>query len=174
MGDFYIYKETRAFILQTVVLSLCLLFGLIIFIPCMRIRYPAAKDLQYETCTYLSYEYKSVGKSSYQYHIRVKEYDEPLVIDNIVQRETNKELLASLRSGESVQISLADQKYFCLYEISARGGDILAYEDFLFRHRNNDRIGIVFGAIVSVVSFSLLVAGIIHYIKTGDALKGFS
>ena len=174
MDDFYVYRETRPFILQTVTLSLCFLFGLFIFIPLSGIRYPEAAELQYEACTYLSYEYKSVGKSSYQYHIRVKEYDEPLVIDNIVQRAADGDLLASLRPGEPLQISLEDRKDFRLYEISARGADILSYEDFLSRHRNNERVGIVFSALTAVISFSFLVTGIVYYIKTGNALRGFS
>jgi hypothetical protein len=170
----YVYKETKPFILQTVILSLCFLFWFAIFIPLTGIRYPEAADLQYETCTYLSYEYKPIGRSSYQYRIWVKEYDAPLIIDNIVQRAADEDLLASLQSGETLRISLEDQEDFRLYEISARGADILPYEDYLSRHRNNELFGIVFSAIVSVISFSFLVTGIVYYIKTGNALRGFS
>ena len=96
------------------------------------------------------------------------------MIDNIVQRATDGNLPASLRPGESLQISLKDRKDFRLYEISARGADILSYEDFLSRHRNNERVGIVFSALTAVISFSFLVTGIVYYIKTGNALRGFS
>jgi hypothetical protein len=170
----YVYKETKPFILQTVILSLCFLFWFAIFIPLTGIRYPEAADLQYETCTYLSYEYKPIGRSSYQYRIWVKEYDAPLIIDNIVQRATDRSLLESLQSGDPLQISLEDHDGFYLYEVSAHGDDILSYEDYLASHRNNERIGIIFFALVSVISFSFLVTGIIYYIKTGNALKGFS
>ena len=167
-------KDTKSFILQTVTLSLCLLFGLAICIPLLGIRYPEAEDLNHEACTYLYYERKSVGRGDYQYHIWVKEYDEPLIIDNIVQRATDRSLLESLQSGDPLQISLEDHDGFYLYEVSAHGDDILSYENYLARHRNNERVGIIFFALVSVISFSFLVSGIIYYIKTGNALKGFS
>ena len=171
---FHYPNQTKAFIIQSLISSCGLLLFLPFLIHLLTIRYPETEKLNYEICTYLSYEYKYVGRGSYQYRIFVEEYDEPLIIDNIVQRKTNETLLKSLKSGEELKISIDNTESLHLYEISARGDEILSYENYLLLHSKNDRVGIIFTSLSSAIFFTLLVTGIIYYKKTGNALRGFS
>ncbi len=167
-------KQTKPFIIQVVILmSVVLLFLALLLNMIFTNRYPQITDLQYENCTFISYEYKSVGRATYQYYIYVEEYQEPFKIDNIVQSKVNDSLLQSIRCGDTVTISIEDMDNLCLYEMSIDEKLVLSYDDYLLMHENNMRVGIQFSAIVVAISFVFLVVAIIYYKKTGNCLPGF-
>ena len=168
------HKDTKPFIIQCAIFLFVFVFCLILLLGFLLMpRYPQANMLAYEECTFIFYERKSVGRSNYQYHIFVEEYEAPIVIDNIARKGTNELILKSLKRGELLHVSIEDKENLDLYEISAHGEYILSYEDYLIKHRNNDRVGIIFGVVGAITSVTFLIIGVVYYKKTGNCLKGF-
>lgn len=128
--------------------------------------YPKKESLVYERCTFVKYEKKS-GRSS-RYYIYVREYEEPLEIDNIVFHDVNKGDLDSIRVGGKIKI--AKDKHLTLYSLEYHGESILSYDDYLQRHNKNHIIGIFVTLIFNGVTLTLFVVTIIYYKKTGKNL----
>ena len=164
-------KQRGAFIGFVVITLAFLSFSLFCLVNLTLIdKYPSKGELKYEECTYVNYEYVSVGKGNHNYYIYVEEYDEPLKIDNIVINKTNNEILFSLNPGDIIIVSIEDYSGFDLYSISYNGKYILSYEDFLFEHNSNNTVGIITTSIMALVSLAFLIGGIIYYKKTGECL----
>lgn len=132
--------------------------------------YPDKNSLAYEECTfikceYIEYFYSKHGKRKY-YNVYVEEYDKPLQTDDLVYKRINKNALAELKGGDSVKVSLSEEKdFFEIYSMSCDGVSILSYEDYLAEHERNNRVGAVVLPALLFMSIFGFVAGVKKTLK---------
>lgn len=150
-------------------------FGLIVLLGCMfcffstKEHYPAESGLVYENCTFagytIDYDIEKKGRKNPQnkyYLISVEEYEDPLIIDMLVFRKVNREILDSIPAGDTVIVAINrtndKQK---LYMMSYHGEDVLNYAVFVKRNYMNYTViaimmsvcavGLLFGIVFSVL-----------------------
>lgn len=158
------------------VICICILFVILIifFVGCTIgvatiEKYPHKEELTYEECTYISYKFMN-GKHK-RYCIYVSEYEEPLVIDTVVYSKVNKEVLAALKSGDTIKVSIVKNKSnMNLYSMSCEGKEVLSYENYLKQHEQNNKLGLVLLPIISCLSLTGAIVAIVYYKKTGHCI----
>ncbi len=132
--------------------------------------YPAADALVYEECTFVKYERK-IPSRSVVYQIYVKEYFEPLEIDNIVSSSVSEDWLSNLENGDKIKVSIRKtENGNDLYYMSSGQTSILTYEDYLAEHSGNTNVGYIILPIFSLVSMAFFTAETVYYKKYGFCL----
>ena len=164
-------KQRVAFIAQSILLLCAIGFLLYCLVGVVSIgKYPSANSLVYEECTFVRCEQKNTTKSS-RYYIYVEEYEKPMVIDNIVISQINREELLSLEVGDKITVSKYDgKKEYTLYSLSHGETGILLYEDYLLRHNKNNATGMVISSAFFSVVVSIFIWSVYYYKKTGKCL----
>ena len=164
-------KQRVAFIAQSILLLCAIGFFLYFLVGVVTIgKYPSADSLVYEECTFVRCEQKNTAKSS-RYYIYVEEYEKPMVIDNIVISQINREELLSLEVGDKITVSKYDgKKEYTLYSLSHGETGILLYEDYLLRHNKNNATGMVISSAFFSVVVSIFIWSVYYYKKTGKCL----
>ena len=164
-------KQRVAFIAQSILLLCAIGFFLYFLVGVVTIgKYPSADSLVYEECTFVRCEQKNTAKSS-RYYIYAEEFEKPMVIDNIVISQINREALLALELGDKITVSKYDgKKEYTLYSLSHGETDILSYQDYLSRHNSNNTTGIVVCSILLCMTVGLFIGAVIHYRKTGKCL----
>ena len=133
-------------------------------------KYPPADSLTYDECTLVEYELITTSKRAY-YYIYVEEHQKPLEIDSIVIDRIDRDALLALNPGDTMVVSTYEgKKALTLYSLSHGNKTILAYEDYLAEHNENNTVGIVFTSIASFVSLGLFIGNMIYYRKKGNIL----
>lgn len=164
------YRQKRlikaVFSFENFIFLFCSVFFLSVYIGFALVEdYPDVNSLVYEDCTFIKYEYIEYrySKSSKMryYNIYVEEYDKPLQVDNIVYKRINKDLLLQLNEGDTIKVSLLEEKEkFYLYSLSCGGVYILSYEDYLSEHESNDSIGSIVLPALLCMSFVGFIVGV--------------
>ena len=132
------------FIVSSIAIVIVTILLLFLWMGILMERYSAQEELTYEDCTFIKYERKASAKSV-RYLIYVEEYEVPLEIDGIVIRLVNKNVLSLLEAGDKVTVSLYESKNkWGVYAMSHEGTSVLSYDDYVRRHKDNDRTGLVF------------------------------
>ena len=133
--------------------------------------YPAADALVYEECTFVKYERNKTYQSSAVYYVYVKEYFDPLEIDNIVSSSASEAGLLSLENGDKIKVSIRKtENGNDLYYMSSGQTSVLTYENYLAEHRGNMTVGYIILPILSLGSLALLIAETVYYKKYGFCL----
>lgn len=146
-------------------LFLCAFFALLFAEP-----YPAADALVYEECTFVKYEQRK-SRAGKTYYVSVKEYFDPLKIDNIVSSSASEERLKSLENGDKIKVSIRKtENGNDLYYMSSGQTSILTYEDYLAEHSGNTNVGYIILPIFSLVSMAFFTAETVYYKKYGFCL----
>ena len=129
----------------------------------------ATTQLIQESCTFIKYEYEVIerrkGDDIERYYIYVKEYTEPLEIDNIVSDQVNKIVLRDLQEGDMITLSI-DQKRNVL-SAEHNGQYIVSYEDYVAKHSRNNIVGIIVSALFFCFCVIFLIVCVVRYKKTG-------
>lgn len=168
-------NNKKNYIIQNILLSfLVILFtGFLIGVLTIK-EYPNKDELKYKNYTFVNYEYvKRTGRygSREKYYIYVKEYEKPLEIDNIVVKKTNLDVLKTIQPDDIIVVSIREyDDNLDIYSFEYNGDYVLTYEDYLSRHNSNNKTGIIVTSILSGVTLSLLIFGIIYYKKTGKLI----
>lgn len=157
------HRKSESVLLIIIGLPCTLLFA-ILFIGLLSNDYPDKSELQFETCTYVDYEYDEhrygKGRTSRTYNVYVEEYDTPLIIDNIVFPAVPEERFSTLKKGDKATLSIesSDDKLY-LYALSDDGYDILSYDEYLEKHNSNNKTGIYLLPIMIIMSLGLMLKG---------------
>lgn len=142
-------------------------FGIYSLVELSSIEYPSSEELEYYDLTFKEYEYKTnLRGRNHRYFISVSEFEEELIIDNIVISKVDKELLDVVEENDTVKVSYQvkkDKKY--IYEIIYDNEYILSYQDYVSKHTSNNRIGMIGMSIISVLSFGTVIYEIIYFIR---------
>ena len=168
-------KDTLGFIILLIItIIITLIFFTVIMIYSFGIKFPNPSELQYEKCTF---KYFELGRSDSnpsninKCYIYVEEYNIPLEIDNIVYKDSYKEELSKLKSKEELIVSFEkEESSYNLYSLETKNTIILSYNDYLNKHENQRKTGIITFSIFTSVSILLLIIDIIYYKKTGECL----
>lgn len=166
-------RRKSDFVLLIIIGLPCTVLFTILFIGLLSNDYPEKSELQYETCTYVNYEYDKhrygKGRTSRTYKVYVEEYDTPLIIDNIVFTAVPEARFSTLKKGDKVTLSIesSDDKLY-LYTLSADGYNILSYDEYLEKHNSNNKTGIYLLPFMIIMSSGVLFKGI-HGLKSNKA-----
>jgi len=163
--------QKKAVVLTCIVILIFLAFILYCFVNILNIfEYPKKELLTYERCVFIKYEENGFSRHP-RYYIYVEEYEKPLEIDNIVFSAADEELLDLINKGSQIRVSIREEKdNLSLYSVEYNGKYILTYDDYLFRHNQNNTIGIIVTLIIGCICVTLLIITIIYYKKTGKNL----
>lgn len=164
-------EQRVVFIVQSIILLCGIGFLLWCLIGIVSIgKYPSADSLVYEECTFVRCEQKNTAKSS-RYYIYVEEYEKPMVIDNIVISQINREALLSLEVGDMITVCKYEgKKEYTLYSLSHGETGILLYEDYLLRHNKNNATGMVISSVFLSMVVGIFIWSVYYYKKTGKCL----
>ena len=164
-------KQRVAFVAQSILILCAIGFFLYCLVGVVSIgKYPSADSLVYEECTFVRCEQKNTAKSS-RFYIYAEEFEKPMVIDNIVISQINREALLSLEVGDMITVSkYEEKKEYTLYSMTHGEIDILSYEDYLSRHSNNNTTGTVVCSILLCMTIGLFIGAVIHFKKTEECL----
>ena len=157
-----------SFIISSI--AILLFMGLMLFflIGILCEQYPSEDALTFQECTFMKWEKKTAYRNV-RYFVYVEEYEAPLEIDNIVLREVNKDVLSQLKQGDKVTVSISESKNkWKIYAFSYQGISILSFEDYLSRHKLNDRIGTILCSAIAIALLGGFVANIVYYRKNGN------
>ena len=162
-----ITEKIKHIIISVIMLSAAALFTWA-FISLLLIEpYPPADQLVYEECTFVKCERKTPSRSVV-YRVHVKEYAEPLEIDNIVSSSASEAGLLSLKNGDKIKVSIRKtENGNDLYYMSSGQTSVLTYEDYLAEHRGNMTVGYIILPILSLFSFTLVGLETVRYKKLG-------
>ena len=165
-----ITEKIKHIIISVIMLSAAALFTWA-FISLLLIEpYPPADQLVYEECTFVKCERKTSSRSVV-YRVHVKEYAEPLEIDNIVSSSASEAGLLSLKNGDKIKVSIRKtENGNDLYYMSSGQTSVLTYEDYLAEHRGNMTVGYIILPILSLGPLALLIAETVYYKKYGFCL----
>ncbi len=150
-------------------IAILLFIGLMLFclVGILCEQYPSEDALTYEECTVVKCEKKASAKSV-RYLVYVEEYEAPLEIGGIVIRLVNKNVLSQLEAGDKVIASIYESKNkWAVYAMSYEGTSVLSYDDYLRRHKDNDRTGIIILSVVMVAFIGGFIANTNQYRNKG-------
>ena len=168
-------SDKISFVLHIVFYICAFVFFLFISIISLTTEYPTKDSLVYEECTFIKYDFISKESRNHSttryYNIYVKEYDEPLGIDNIIYDRVHQGYLGNLKKGDKITVSIKkDEKRPNLYVMSYDKKYILSYDDYRDGHMKNDEIGHILFPILTCMITGLFIAEFIHYKTKGKPL----
>ena len=137
----------------------------LVFYAATKERYPAKSDLVYEECTFVGYTIVRRGRYNEKYYyISVEEYDDPLIIDCVVSRKANRDVLNSISAGDKITVAIKRNKSKQeLYLMSCHGEDVLNYSVYVKTQNTNFKGIVILLSIFVVGCFIAIVYYVLHY-----------
>lgn len=164
------------FIIQNVLFLGVAMFFSVLFIITVSTDYPSEESLVYEECTFIKYEHNKRKNGKYNeahyYSIYVKEYKQPLEIDNIVFDDADKDVLSGIKEGDKITVcKYEDDGEMILVSASYNGDYVLTFDDYITIHKENDTALNKVWIFFIIIFVSLFIWGVIHYKRTGECLS---
>lgn len=138
------FMDKAIFILRRSLYFIIILPVLIAVIVWSPLSYKAESELEFEECTFISYEHYHHdplrGSNHDEYRIQVEEYDDYLILSDLTFDEVNVTALSELKPGDRITASINNKhgRKF-LYSLSHGDRSILSYDDYLTANYENDK-----------------------------------